>query len=200
MSKTVKYSGDENIQIELENGAKFSYINSFLNEKEEKELFEHLLNISEWMHGVYNMFGKPVKTPRLLWAMREDKDIISSYNVTGSSIWTDKVEKIKSKIEKTLDTKLTYVQLNKYRNGNDYIGAHADKEVLKGDVIASLSLGCARRFIIINRDKTKKYEINLKPGSLLMMNYECANKYYKHMVPKEKNINDVRINATFRNK
>ena len=46
------------------------------------------------MQGTYQMFGKPVKTPRLLWAMRNKSfDVPSSYNVTGNSIYSKLVDK-----------------------------------------------------------------------------------------------------------
>jgi len=147
------------------------------------------------------MYGKEVLTPRLLWAMRDDNSKISKqYKVSDSSIWTEKVKQVKELIESKIERQLTYAQLNYYRNGNDYIGWHSDRELMEGDIIASLSLGTARRFLLRSKSDNTKYEFVLKPGSLLIMNYACANTEFKHTVPKEKNLNGDRINITFRNK
>ena len=100
---------------------------------------------------------------------------------------------------------MNYAQLNYYRDGQDYIGWHSDSEVEKGDLIASISLGAERKFSLRHKDyKTNddipKYNFKLGNGSLLIMDYNTANKYWKHCLPKMKNISDGRINITFRDK
>ena len=197
---------DRSVNKILENKSKIIYIPNFISSSESKKLYDELVNNPNWMQGTYQMFGKPVKTPRLLWAMRNETfDVPSSYNVTGNSIYSELVNKLKEKVEKRTKHVMNYAQLNYYRDGQDYIGWHSDSEVEKGDLIASISLGAERKFSLRHKDyKTNKdipkYNFKLGNGSLLIMDYNTANKYWKHCLPKMKNVSEGRINITFRDK
>jgi alkylated DNA repair dioxygenase AlkB len=197
---------DRSVNKILENKSKIIYIPNFISSSESKKLYDELVNNPNWMQGTYQMFGKPVKTPRLLWAMRNETfDVPSSYNVTGNSIYSKLVDKLKKKVEKRTKHVMNYAQLNYYRDGQDYIGWHSDSEVKKGDLIASISLGAERKFSLRHKDyKTNKdipkYNFKLGNGSLLIMDYNTANKYWKHSLPKMKNVSEGRINITFRDK
>ena len=197
---------DRSINRILENNSKVIYIPNFISSSESKKIYDDLIKNPNWMQGTYQMFGKPVKTPRLLWAMRNESfNVPSSYNITGNSIYSELVDKLKKKVEKKTKHELNYAQLNYYRNGQDYIGWHSDSEVEKGDLIASISLGAERKFSLRHKDyKTNKdipkYNFKLGNGSLLIMDYNTANKYWKHCLPKMKNVNEGRINITFRDK
>lgn len=185
--------------IKLEDGAELIYIKNFINQTDSLKIFDELKNKVPWVHGVYNMFGKPVKTPRVLYAMRnKDVDITKSYKVTDSMEWLPSIESIKQEIIKVTNKQISYAQLNYYRNGDEYIGPHTDSEVKDGDIIASISLGATRKFVL-NKidDKTNKYTMDLENGSLLIMNENAAKKHYKHALPKMKNAGP-RINITFR--
>jgi alkylated DNA repair dioxygenase AlkB len=177
------------------------YFDTILSETKSIKLYNKLLEKTPWVHGVYKMFGKEVKTPRLLWAMKDDDfDIEKSYSVTGSSIWTKEMEKLKTKVEKIIKKKIKYAQINYYRNGNDYIGWHTDSEVVEGDLIASISLGATRKFQFqaIDKNNKDKYQLNLTNGSLIVFDYNAAKKDWKHRIPKEPKVDDGRINITFR--
>jgi len=185
--------------IQLDNGAELIYIKNFIQKEKAKELFDELKEKVPWVHGIYNMFGKPVKTPRVLYAMRDkDVDITNSYKVTGSMEWLESVELVKNEIEKVSGKTIIYAQLNYYRDGNEYIGPHTDSEVQNEDIIASISLGATRKFVLSKiSDKTQKHTMELEDGSLLIMNENAAKKHYKHALPKMKNVGP-RINITFR--
>jgi len=86
---------------------------------------------------------------------------------------------------------------NLYRNGNDSVGLHADAEPEMGPVIASVSLGVERLFRLKRRDGTVAFAERLPHGSLLIM-AGATQKNFKHEVPKEPNVSQVRINLTFR--
>jgi len=197
---------DRSINRILENNSKIIYIPNFISSSESKKIYDDLINNPNWMQGTYQMFGKPVKTPRLLWAMRNESfNVPSSYNVTGNSIYSELVDKLKKKVEKRTKHEMNYAQLNYYRDGQDYIGWHSDSEVKKNDLIASISLGAERKFSLRHKDyKTNKdipkYNFKLGNGSLLLMDYNTANKYWKHCLPKMKNVSEGRINITFRDK
>lgn len=121
------------------------------------------------------------------------------------------------KIKELTGETFNYAYLNYYRDGNDHIGFHSDKEdtLEAGSTIASLSLGATRDFIIrhigdtrlaqnMSDDKLRvealeaaKETISLKAGSLLLMK-KLTQKVYHHHVPKRINVKSPRINITFR--
>ncbi len=187
--------------LDMDNKKGKIYFDTILSESKSTKLYNKLIEKTPWEHGVYNMFGKEVKTPRLLWAMKEDGfDIEKSYTITGSSVWSKEVEKLKTKVEKIIKKKIRYAQINYYRNGNDYIGWHTDSEVIEGDLIASISIGATRKFQFraIDKNNKEKYQINLTNGSLIVFDYSAAKKDWKHRIPKEPKVEDGRINITFR--
>lgn len=194
---------DNDFTMNLTDKAIIQYFPNFLSQEEHNKLYEHL-EIDEkikWEQGIYNMYGKNVATPRLLWAMHDsDGKVHDNYKVTKASEWTNEIKVLKEKIENKLNAKITYAQLNCYRDGKDYIGYHSDKEVEKGDSIYSISLGSQRKFILMDKKTENKYEMELKPGSLLVMNYEASNSEFKHTVPKQVKQSGKRYNITFRNK
>jgi len=190
--------------IKLSDTAEIIYLKDFLSDELQQELYKHLISNDniKWTQGVYNIFGKSVNTPRLLWAMRDEESMVNEkYTVTDSCVWTDLIKRVKIAIEHIINRKLTYAQLNYYRNGEDYIGWHTDKELSDGDIIVSLSLGATRTFQfhqISNKDN--KYELELEGGSLLIMNSAAAKSEFKHQLPKRKKVKEGRINITFREK
>lgn len=195
---------------------KIKYYPNFI--KSQENTYQSIVDSIPWDQGVYNMYGKEVFTPRLLWAMRdEDSDISKEYNVTESSVWNEMMAQLRTEVEdflrkeyfskkenqiKDLDISksfLRYAQLNYYRDGKDYIGWHTDKEMKENDIIVSISLGTARRFQFMNiKDNNIKYELSLEPGSLLIFDTIVGKKEWKHRIPKELKVKDGRINITFR--
>ena len=80
------------------------------------------------------------------------------------------------------------------------MGWHADNEAELGSqpVIASLSLGAARRFVLKNpREPSRKLEIALPHGSLLVMGGDTQQNY-RHALPRTAKPVGERINLTFR--
>jgi len=182
-------------------GSEIIFIPNFIDEHFCQQLYQELTDPNiPWIQGEYNMYGKTVKTPRLLCAMcNADFDIKKSYNITGAIIWTDNVKKLRDMINVYTNKNIQYAQLNRYRNGNDYIGLHADKEMKLEDIIASISLGATRKFVLVNKnDKHDRHSNDLTSGSLLIMNDKAGKIYWKHAIPKNTSVDKERINITFR--
>jgi alkylated DNA repair dioxygenase AlkB len=106
---------------------------------------------------------------------------------------------LKSKIEEVSEAAFNSVLLNKYRDGNDTVGWHSDdeRELGRNPIIASLSLGIARDFILRHKYKPNELKIQLRHGSLLIMRGHTQ-EYWKHALPRRKRITEPRINLTFR--
>jgi alkylated DNA repair dioxygenase AlkB len=65
-------------------------------------------------------------------------------------------------------------------------------------VIASLSLGATRRFVLKpRRDPGDKLALDLPPGSLLLMRGDTQ-RHYRHALPRTTREVGPRINLTFR--
>jgi alkylated DNA repair dioxygenase AlkB len=102
-------------------------------------------------------------------------------------------------INTMLGAKYNGILVNKYNDGNDYIGAHSDSEVGLDPVgVACISYGSERNFRIRNKnDKKIVHEENTTHCSILHMGGKFQ-KYYTHEIPIQKKIKGVRFSFTFR--
>lgn len=65
-------------------------------------------------------------------------------------------------------------------------------------MIASVSLGAARRFVMKHReDASKVLSLDLPHGSLLVM-AGATQRHYRHALPRSARVDAPRINLTFR--
>ena len=89
--------------------------------------------------------------------------------------------------------------MNYYRDGNDSVDWHADDEASLGNepVIASFSLGVERKFDLRHNLTGQRVSLNLPHGSLLLMGPGLQS-FWKHRIPKSRNLSDARVNFTFR--
>lgn len=155
-----------------------------------------------WRQDFIKMFGKMVLQPRLTsWFADEGK----GYRYSGldmiQNTWNSELLELKSNIEKAAQTSFNSVLMNAYRDGRDHMGWHADDERELGlnPVIASVNFGASRRFLMRrNENQEEKVEILLQHGSLLLMEGEMQH-YWKHAIPKQLKVGQLRVNLTFRN-
>ncbi len=177
----------------------FKYYNSFLNQKESIKLYNYLVNNIDWEEREIIIFGKKYSQPRLIkWF--GDKDYIYSKEIMKKERIPFEINLLKEKIEQKFNLKFNSVLLNYYRSGNDSMGKHSDDEKELGlfPVIASISIGIKRDFIIFEKIGLKRrYKLELENGSLLIMKNN-SQKLYSHELPKRKNLDKGRINLTFR--
>jgi alkylated DNA repair dioxygenase AlkB len=92
------------------------------------------------------------------------------------------------------------VGCNLYRDGRDSVAPHNDHldEIAEGAPIALLSLGAMRRMAIRAKPPRRRIlDLDLEPGSLLVMSYETQ-LHYTHAVPKTKDLVGERISLAFR--
>ncbi|MCY0979299.1 alpha-ketoglutarate-dependent dioxygenase AlkB [Chryseobacterium wangxinyae] len=173
----------------------------FLTTEESDRLFSQLLENTPWKQRTQTMYDKKVLTPRLTaWYGDGEK----SYKLGGSEFevnaWTPELLALKNKIEQVFEHEFNSVLLNLYRDNNDSVAWHRDKESRYGDrpVIASLSLGQTRKFDFrkLNHHQSR-HSIPLPNGSLLLMKGDLQ-EHWEHRIAKSSLLMKERINLTFR--
>ncbi len=177
------------------------HCSDWLAPSQQLRLFNVFKSDVPWSQPSVRMFGREIPSPRLA-AWYGDPGARYTYSgVTYEPLpWTTESMKLKCQIEEACGFLFNSVLLNYYRDGNDSMGWHCDDEPELGDapVIASLSLGCTRRFRLQHRRcKGVRIELSLEPGSLLLM-LPPLQREWRHSVPKERTVDDARINLTFR--
>jgi alkylated DNA repair dioxygenase AlkB len=147
------------------------------------------------------MWDKQTLTPRLTaWY----GDPQTNYAFTGLKLdpmpWTPELLEIKARVEPLAGVTFNSVLLNYYRDGNDSVAWHGDKENVLGKrpVIASVSFGQVRSFDIRSKpDHREIYSIRLEHGSFLLMKAGLQ-EAFEHRIAKSSRPMKPRINLTFR--
>ncbi|WP_185226249.1 alpha-ketoglutarate-dependent dioxygenase AlkB family protein [Chryseobacterium indologenes] len=177
------------------------YRENFLQPKEANQLKDHLLHTVQWEQRTQKMYDKMILTPRLTaWYGDSIESNESDNNKKKTNPWTPELLFLKEKIEKEFGYRFNGVLLNLYRNNNDSVAWHRDKESKYGKrpVIASVSLGQTRNFDFRKMDHHQsKYSLPLTHGSLLIMKGNLQ-EYWEHRIAKSTTPMKERINLTFR--
>jgi len=153
-----------------------------------------------WEQREIVLFGKRVLQPRLVgWG----GDL--PYRYSGQTLPprppTKVVAELLAGAAIVAGAPFNHVLANRYRDGQDSMGLHADAEPELGPdpVVATLSLGAARRFVIKPRRRTDgpPRALVLTAGSLLVMGGTCQ-RHYVHGIPRQADAAGERISLTFR--
>ncbi len=181
--------------------AEVIYIPNFYDAVMADAYFDHFKANSPWQQDDIKIFGKIYAQPRLTALYATNKKSYSYSNITMfPNTMSKELLQIKNDVEHISAHQFTTVLLNRYRDGADSNGWHADNEKAlgKNPVIASLSFGATRAFHFKHRTiKEAQYKLNLEHGSLLIMKGEMQH-YWLHQIPKTKKVVKERINLTFR--
>ena len=164
-------------------------------------LFTSLRHEVAWEVHRIRLFGREVDSPRLsCWIGDAD----AGYRYSGTYFeprpWPPLLQPIRARLARELGIAFNSVLANLYRSGADSMGWHSDDERELGarPVIASLSLGAERRFVLKHRrEPERKLAIALGPGSLLVMSGDTQ-RLYRHSLPRTARAVGERINLTFR--
>jgi alkylated DNA repair dioxygenase AlkB len=182
--------------FDIRDGGTILYDENFYAKEDADGLFEVLRAETPWQQerGRFGPF------PRLT-AWYADPRLTYTYSgVTHEALaWTITMEDIRRRIEEISASSFNSVLLNYYRDGSDSMGEHADDEAELGvnPVIASISFGAVRQFILRHPKSGEKLKFDLAHGSLLVMGGACQH-HWVHGVPKSKTPISPRINLTFR--
>ena len=182
-------------RITLRDGGTLLYDATFLAGEAADALFECLRTGTPWTQ---EGGGRPF--PRLT-AYHADAGVRYSYSgVTHEAMeWTPELREVKRRVEEASGATFNSLLLNLYRGGRDSIGFHADDEPELGTnpIVASVSLGAVRTFVLKHRTAKEKLTFELAHGSLLVMGGTCQH-FWLHGVPKTEAAVGERINLTFR--
>ena len=147
-----------------------------------------------WARESFSIFGRRVTAPRrLAWF----GDAGLNYRYTGTDHmaegWPTALSALRDRVQAVAVQEFNFLLLNRYANGQQYMGWHRDDEAGCAGNIASLSLGAPRRFRYESEINGKPEQIDLEHGSLLLFDGRRRHCLAKTVRPVEE-----RINLTFR--
>ncbi len=173
---------------------------AFLAPADADAAFATLLAETPWAQRSLRIAGRAVAEPRLTaWYGEPGR----RYRYSGLTLdplpFTPFLRGLKAAVEAVAQERFDSLLVNRYRDGRDSVGWHADNEPELGPdpLIASLSLGAVRRFVLKPRRGEGRHALDLGHGSLLVMGRGCQRDWL-HAVPKTAVPVGPRLNLTFR--
>ena len=164
-------------------------------------LLAAVMETVSWETHRIRMFGRAVDSPRLsCWIGDPGASYVYSRTRFAPRPWPAALQALRSRIDAAAGVAMNSVLANLYRDGRDAMGWHSDDEPELGPrpVIASLSLGGTRRFLLRHRrDPGQRLALELPHGSLLLMSADTQ-AHWRHALPRTARPVAARINLTFR--
>ena len=162
------------------------------------EVLDRLVAETAWRAESITLWGKQHLQPRLT-AWHGD----ARYSYSGLDLepipFTPLLLQVKAAVEGATGHTFNSVLLNYYRDGRDSMGMHSDDEPELGanPVIASLSFGAARTFILRHKHTRQTVKLALTSGSMLLMRGSTQH-FWLHGINKSARQIGPRVNLTFR--
>ncbi len=152
-----------------------------------EELFGWLREYAPWQQRTRVVWDREVLEPRLTAAWP-----------TGSTLpgpVRELTDVLSSRYEVAFDSCL----VNLYRDGTDAVAWHADtvRKVLRDPLVATVSLGARRSFLLRARDGGQVRRYGPGGGDLLVMGGACQHDWV-HTVPRERTASGARMSVTLR--
>ncbi|MGB3724164.1 MAG: alpha-ketoglutarate-dependent dioxygenase AlkB [Glaciecola sp.] len=180
--------------------AEVEYFPNWLTHSHASDLLAYFIAHLQWQQPSLQLYGKTHKIPRLqAWYGDPNTEYEYSKLKMTPLPWEPRLLKLKQACEQVSGVMFNSVLANYYRNGNDSMGMHADNEPELGatPVIASVSLGQARRFTFKHITNKETQRIQLEHGSLLIMKGNTQ-QHWQHGLNKSRTQQGPRVNFTFR--
>jgi len=191
----------ESARRDLGDGAWIALLEEFV--EDDVALMERLRTTLPLGPQTIRLAGRDVLSPRLVsW----HGDPNAYYRYSGRTFapnpWTPELLALKAWVDAVVGAAFNSVLANYYRDGRDSMGEHADDEPELGPsrdnvLIASVSLGARRRFLLRDRRRRTTQELALGDGNLLVMG-GTTQRYFTHRVPRTAESVAPRMNLTFR--
>lgn len=171
-------------------------------------LAHHLRESIPWRQPEVTVYGKRHPVPRLTcWVGDPGCAYRYSGLVETPHPWTPPLIQLRWCLEAHLGVPFNSLLLNRYRDGADRMGWHADdeRELAPGHPIASLSLGASRTLRFRPRPGGRSGEachhdpfaLVLHDGDLLVM-HAPTQSHWHHALPARRRVAGERLNLTFR--
>jgi len=190
MSQLTLFDSSPTVLTDDERG-RVSYTPAFVDAATAHRWFDDLRRGVDWRAERRMMYDREVDVPRLIGHFRLDP----APDGTPAAI-LDAARRVTAGLEIPFNS----VGLNLYRDGRDSVAPHNDhlNEIRKGFPIALVSLGATRRMTIrAKAERRRVLQVDLEPGSLLVMDY-ATQLHYTHGVPKTTAAVGERISLAFR--
>jgi alkylated DNA repair dioxygenase AlkB len=182
-------------------GHLLDYRPGLFDQEESDNLLNKFISEAPWKQTIQKMWDKEYLTPRLTaWYGDFGTDYSLAGKVSNPNPWTEDLLMIKKRVESLSGTTFNSVLLNYYRDGNDSVAWHSDRESVlgKNPIIASVSFGQIRSFDIRKKaDHKEKYSVRLEHGSFLLMKGGLQ-EAWEHRIAKSTTPMRPRVNLTFR--
>ncbi|MCB9581214.1 MAG: alpha-ketoglutarate-dependent dioxygenase AlkB [Polyangiaceae bacterium] len=185
--------------LDLGGTARVSVDPDWLCTEAAERLQRDLVRQLRWEQRDVVLFGRRVSQPRLIAWCGE-----LGYRYSGQTLEPraapGALAEVLARVVRETGTEFNHVLVNRYRDGNDGMGLHADDEPELGPdpVVASLSLGATRRFVLRPRNrKHPPLSVELESGTLLVM-HAGTQASHRHGIPKTTRPVGERLSLTFR--
>ncbi len=177
------------------------YLPEFFTPTESEYFINKFIKETHWKQPIVKMYDKELITPRLIaWFGDVSEGSYLVKKIPDAMPWTSELLMIRDKVEQFANMQFNSVLLNYYRDGNDSVAWHSDKDSAFGKktVVASVSFGQVRSFDIRNKhDYKERYSIKLEDGSFLLMKAGLQ-EFWEHRIAKSTKVMKSRVNLTFR--
>src|SRR4051794_28159432 len=160
------------MDFELALGAWLTIEPAWMSQDGATHLLEALRDELAWEQREIVLYGKRILQPRLIaWGGERP------YRYSGQTLeprpMTASLLPLLEAVQIRTHVPFNHVLVNRYRNGMDSMGFHADDEAELGEnpQVATLSLGAVRRFVLRPRRgrELEPLQYELEHGSLLIM-------------------------------
>ena len=170
-----------------------TYIPEFLDVATADQLVRELNADTQWRADSRVMYGRRVLVPREVAGRGEGQ----------AQPWSPTLIAVRKRVEAQTATTYDYVFLNRYRNGNDAVAWHGDRDGSQDArlVVGSLSLGATRTFQLRPKKESglryNPISVHVAHGDLIVMRGDTQ-LYWEHRVPRDPHVRAERLNVTFR--
>jgi alkylated DNA repair dioxygenase AlkB len=140
----------------------------------EDALMDALVRGTDWRSERRQMYDRMVEVPRLVAALPDDGP--------GHPL----IERMRAILSERYATAFTRISMGYYRDGGDSVAWHGDyvaREMDEPTVVATVSLGAPRRFLLRPRGGGRSVAFALGRGDLFVMGGTCQ-RTWQHAIPK----------------
>tara|TARA_B100001063_G_C16618260_1_gene479329 strand:+ start:169 stop:804 length:636 start_codon:yes stop_codon:yes gene_type:complete len=172
----------------------------WLDQSSANSLLTTAIEQTPWREDFIQIMGKKIPIPRLQnWFGDPGTSYTYSRIRLPAIKFPDWMNVLRLNVEASTKCQFNRALVNYYRDGSDSVDWHADDEPELGvePVIASVSLGASREFQLRHNISREIVKIVLPHGSLLLMSGGIQ-EHWQHRIAKVKNLNEARVNFTFR--